>query len=112
LVAFFLCAGLAWGAASDSDQLPHADQGVQVMDAFVNQPQAPEELRIQEKSRHQILFAMGVVLLISLLLTAGMGISMVLLGKELFVAHMVCAGISVFLALAHSVTAVVWFYPF
>lgn len=64
------------------------------------------------RKKHQILFLMGLLLLISILTTAGLGIAMGLYGKPVFVAHMVFAGISVTLAIVHAVVAMVWFYPF
>ncbi len=66
----------------------------------------------EQKNQHKILFYMGVVLLLFIFLTAGFGIAMGMLGKEVFVQHMVCAGVTVFLAIAHSVVAIVWFFPF
>ncbi|MDH3325222.1 MAG: hypothetical protein OEM38_00730 [Gammaproteobacteria bacterium] len=66
----------------------------------------------EQKNQHQILFYMGVTLLLFVFLTAGFGIAMGMLGKEVFVQHMVCAGVTVFLAVAHSIVAVVWFFPF
>lgn len=66
----------------------------------------------EQQFQHKVMFVMGVVLLVFILLTAGFGISMAMLGKDVFVAHMVCAGISVFLSIAHAVVAIVWFFPF
>lgn len=66
----------------------------------------------EQKNQHKILFYMGVALLLFVFLTAGYGIAMGMLGKEVFIQHMVCAGITVFLAVAHSIVAVVWFFPF
>ncbi len=66
----------------------------------------------EQKNQHKILFYMGVALLLFVFLTAGYGIAMGMLGKEVFVQHMVCAGITVFLAIAHSIVAIVWFFPF
>ena len=66
----------------------------------------------ERREQHKILFYMGVTLLLFVLLTAGFGVSMAMLGKEVFVQHMVCAGITVFLSIAHAVVAVVWFFPF
>lgn len=64
------------------------------------------------RERHEILFFMGVALLVLIFLTAGYGISMAMLGKEVFVHHMICAGATVFLALAHAVASIVWFFPY
>jgi len=66
----------------------------------------------EQRDQHKILFYMGVALLLFVFLTAGFGIAMGMLGKEVFVQHMVCAGITVFLAVAHSIVAIVWFFPF
>lgn len=67
---------------------------------------------LSTKEKHTIMFIMGVALLILLLATAYFGIAMAIMGKPLFIPHMLCAGLSVTLAIAHSVVAVVWFYPF
>lgn len=88
-----------------------ADESQQVMEGFAKD-NADERIQASQKEKHQILFYMGILLLIGILATAGLGISMALYGKQVFVFHMVCAGFSVFLAVAHAVTAVVWFYPF
>jgi hypothetical protein len=64
------------------------------------------------KFRHEIMFFMGAALLVFVFLTAGLGLSMALKGKDVFVAHMLSAGVTVFLAVAHSVVAIVWFFPF
>ncbi|MDX1812505.1 MAG: hypothetical protein R3240_11190 [Gammaproteobacteria bacterium] len=66
----------------------------------------------EQAFQHKVMFIMGLALLIFVLLTAGFGIAMAMLGKETFLAHMICAGITVFLTIAHSVVAVVWFFPF
>lgn len=66
----------------------------------------------EQKFQHEVMFYMGAALLLFVFLTAGFGIAMVLKGKEVFVQHMICAGITVFLAVAHSVVAIVWFFPF
>lgn len=67
---------------------------------------------ISDERKHQILFMMGVVLLITIITTAFLGVSMVVFGKQVFLAHMIFAGVSVFLAIVHAVTAIVWFFPF
>src|SRR3569832_199088 len=50
--------------------------------------------------------------MVGILVTAGLGIAMALFGKEVYLAQMLSAGFSVFLAVSHAVTAVVWFFPF
>lgn len=90
-----------------------ADESLEVMRAFTEQPvEVSDEVKIADKKKHQILFVMGIFLLIGILTTAALGIAMVLFGKQVFVAHMVFAGISSFLAVAHAVVAVVWFFPY
>lgn len=68
--------------------------------------------KVEDKRKHQILFVMGVSLLILIGLTAYFGLAMGIGGKNVFVPHMVCAGLTVTLAVAHAVTAIVWFFPF
>lgn len=91
-----------------------ADDRSPVMKAF--QGEAPVVSQTEtdkvQKSQHKILFLMGASLLILILATASLGVAMALFGKEVFVAHMITAGATVFLAIAHAVTAMVWFYPF
>ncbi len=69
-------------------------------------------LQVQARRKHQILFLMGAGLLTGLLTTAGLGLAMVLGGKQVFVWHMLSAGITLTLAIAHAVTAIIWFFPF
>lgn len=71
-----------------------------------------EAVKITDQEKQIIMFAMGIALLVLLLTTAGLGISMVVLGKQVFVAHMLFAGLSITLAIAHAVVAIVWFFPF
>lgn len=90
-----------------------ANDSQQVMQGFVKKDHPiSEHVLIETKQKHQILFFMGITLLIFILATAGFGIAMAVFAKQVFVPHMVCAGISVFLAMAHAVTAIVWFFPF
>jgi hypothetical protein len=69
-------------------------------------------VEISEQRKHQILFLMGFVLLITIITAAMLGVAMVVFGKQVFLAHMIFAGISVFLSIVHAVTAIVWFFPF
>ncbi|MDH5231811.1 MAG: hypothetical protein OEZ58_05795 [Gammaproteobacteria bacterium] len=107
LVSFALSYTSVLASNSDSDN-------ISVIQSFANQPEilgatdSFDEIRDQ----HKILFYMGVVLLILIFTTAGLGLAMVMKGKQVFVAHMISASATVFLALAHSVVAVVWFFPF
>lgn len=67
---------------------------------------------VEDEFRHQLLFFMGLLLLILIFSTAYFGLSMALYGKDVFIQHMISAGATVFLAMAHAVVAVVWFFPF
>ena len=69
-------------------------------------------LKVKLKKKHEILFWMGIGLLVGLLLTVMFGMGMVLGGRPWFLWHMLAAGFSVTLALAHAVTSIIWFYPF
>ncbi|MDH5693859.1 MAG: hypothetical protein OEZ47_12220 [Gammaproteobacteria bacterium] len=64
------------------------------------------------KKQHKILFYMGIALLVLIFITASLGVSMAFFAKQVFVHHMIFAGMTVFLSIAHAVVAVVWFNPF
>lgn len=90
-----------------------AGDNAMVMQDFNEQAMAQQEaFELTEDEKHQILFFMGVALLILLCATAYLGISMGVWGNDVFVAHMICAGLTVTLGIAHAVAAVVWFFPF
>jgi len=89
------------------------DDSLEVMEIFKQdamEKQASNELTDEEK--HKILFYMGITLLILLCTTAYLGVSMVVFNQEVFVKHMISAGLTVTLGLAHAVVAIVWFFPF
>ena len=83
----------------------------QVIQAFTSQ-EKDDTTSLEDQTKHLVMFVMGVPLLILLLITGGLGIAMGVYGKQVFVAHMVCAGLSMTLAIAHAIVGVVWFYPF
>lgn len=85
----------------------------QVMQAFTSQePSESEIVSVDDQTKRVVMFVMGVPLLILLLATGALGIAMGVYGKQVFLAHMICAGLSMTLAMAHAVVGVVWFYPF
>ncbi|HHM05415.1 MAG TPA: hypothetical protein ENJ19_06700 [Gammaproteobacteria bacterium] len=89
------------------------DEGsMHVIQAFTEEASNKEKGLVADKTKHQVLFIMGVALLIGIIATAGFGIAMVLFNKQVFIPHMIGAGFSVFLAIAHAVAAIVWFFPF
>ncbi len=90
-----------------------ATNDLAVMEAFNRQQvELGEAVRIDDERKHQILFIMGIALLVLIVLTAAYGIAMAIYGKQVFVPHMILAGLTVTLAIAHSVVAIVWFFPF
>lgn len=84
-----------------------------VIQSFATDQSAKSDLvAIQDKTKRLVMFLMGVPLLILLFATAVLGVAMGVYGKQVFVPHMVCAGLSLTLALGHAVVGIVWFYPF
>ena len=74
-----------------------ANESQQVMQGFVNKEQVvSEHVLIETKQKHQILFFMGITLLLLIFATAGFGIAMAVFGKQVFVPHMICAGGTIF----------------
>ncbi len=87
-----------------------------VIQEFVKQDERTQvailkERQAEARAKHQILFLMGITLLVSILTTVGLGIAMAVYGKQVFVQHMLFAGFSATLAIVHAVVAIVWFYP-
>ena len=105
-------------AAQATDPSPPAspatsDSTSDVLRGFNQGQDKPSEIvSIPDKKKRLIMFSMGVPLLIFILLTAGLGIAMGMYGKPVYVPHMICAGLSVTLAIAHAVVGIVWFFPF
>ncbi len=97
----------AW---AQTEEAAPSDNPLQVIQPFVEEEVDREMFTEQEK--HQILFYMGVLLLLLLVLTVVFGVGMVLFDKPWFVGHMISAGLTVTLAVAHAVAATVWFFPF
>jgi len=83
-----------------------------VMQQFAGDDEVAPERKIAEKRKHEILFFMGISLLVLLFLTGTLGVAMVAFDKDVFVAHMICAGLSLTLAAAHAATSIAWFWPF
>ena len=96
--------------AEDTTQ---AGDSAQILQAFNRQHREAEHAKsITDKDKQRIMFLLGVVLITLVLITGGLGIAMGLYGKQVFVAHMVFAALSVTLAIVHAIVGVVWFYPF
>jgi len=82
-----------------------------VMQQFAGDDEVSPQRKISTERKHQILFLMGLTLLVLLLITGTLGIAMVAFGKDVFLPHMIFAGLSLTLAAVHSATAIAWFWP-
>ncbi|MDR2195793.1 MAG: hypothetical protein LBE50_04220 [Gallionellaceae bacterium] len=109
LLAMFFSVPLAQAAE------PTQQSGsVQIMEEFqkAQNDQDGANRALSDKDKHRIMFLLGIPLLLCILITAGLGIAMVVYGKQVFTAHMIFAGLSLTLVVAHVVAGMVWFYPF
>lgn len=86
--------------------------GARVLQAFVRQEQAKAAASATDVTRRWVMFGLAAPLLALLLTTAALGIAMGVYGKPVYLAHMICAGLSITLAIVHAVVGVVWFNPF
>lgn len=113
LIAALLAINLLTSFAVSASEENSGSSNSQIIQAFTSgQAEESELVAIEDKEKRLIMFFLGAPLLVFLLTTGVLGIAMGVYGKNVFVAHMVCAGFSMTLALAHAVVGVVWFYPF
>jgi len=87
------------------------DNSGQVMEEFNKADSERAARDIGNHKKQQIMFVMGITLLIFIITTVSLGVAMVVFAKPVFVAHMIFAGFSLTLAIAHAVVAIVWFFP-
>ena len=87
------------------------DNGAQVLQSF-EKAQPQKVVDETQRTRHKVMFLLGIPLLILLLITGSLGLATGLYGKQLFVLHMLFAGLSVTLAIVHAIVGLVWFFPF
>ena len=93
------------------EEKAHSDE--QIIQAFTSQETKDSELiTINDQRKRLVMFVLGVPLLILVLVTGALGVAMGIYGKPVFVAHMICAGLSMTLALGHAIVGLVWFFPF
>lgn len=92
----------------------HESNGAQVLEAFDRQQvQRVNGSGLSEHKKHLIVFIIGVPLILLLFITGGLGIAMGVFGKQqLFLPHMILAGLTMTLAVVHVVVTLVWFFPF
>lgn len=103
--------GHAQTASQDSDK---GMNGVAVLEQFDRQQQdkVNGESKLSDKRKHTIMFWLAMPLLLLLLTTTGLGVATGIFGKRLFIPHMICAGLTLTLVIAHTIAGIVWFFPF
>ena len=88
-------------------------ESVQILQEFNAQHRETEHAKsITDKDKKQVMFILGVLLLVLVLITGGLGIAMGIYGKPVFLPHMVFAGLSMTLAIVHAIAGIVWFFPY
>jgi hypothetical protein len=105
---------LFFSSLSQADESTEkADSNAQVIQSFTAEEKVTSDVvDIDDQTQRVVMFSMGVPLLVLLVITGALGIAMGIYGKQVFLAHMIFAGLSVTLAIAHAVVGIVWFYPF
>ena len=111
MIIFLMQASSVLAADGSAQQVEQGSAGV--MQSFADDKSEKSEIvAIEDKTKRLVMFIMGVPLLLLIIATVALGVAMGVYGKPVFVAHMVCAGLSLTLALGHAVVGIVWFYPF
>jgi hypothetical protein len=96
-----------------AQESPPADNGALILHEFNEQNRNDIRAKaIPLKEKQQIMFLLGLGVILLVIITGGLGLAMGVFGKPLFVAHMVFAAFSITLAIAHAIVGLVWFYPF
>jgi hypothetical protein len=92
---------------------PPTGDSAQILQEFNAQNRTDiREKAVPLKEKQQIMFLLGVAVILLVIITGGLGLAMGVFGKPVFVAHMVFAAFSITLAIAHAIVGLVWFYPF
>lgn len=107
LLLLGLVVGPAWAAEPAAE-----NDAARVLQSFENAAPAPPPVDAADVTRRWVMFGLGAPLLLLLLVTAGLGVAMGIYGKPVYLAHMICAGLSVTLAVVHAIVGIVWFRPF
>jgi hypothetical protein len=96
-----------------ADDASQEGESAQILQAFNKQHRDEERAKaITNHDKQRIMFLLGVVLITLVMITGGLGIAMGLYGKQVFVPHMIFAGLSMTLAVVHAIVGIVWFFPF
>ena len=114
LAAIFLLGAVTLALPASAADEPSAEaSGTQILQSFEKAAAPnPQVDAATDRTRRWVMFALGAPLLILLLITGSLGIAMGVYGKPVYLAHMVCAGLSVTLAIVHAIVGIVWFRPF
>jgi len=113
LVAVFMLGAATLALPAGAAEEPSAEtSGTQILQSFEKAAAANPQVDATDRTRRWVMFALGAPLLILLLITGSLGIAMGVYGKPVYLAHMVCAGLSVTLAIVHAIVGIVWFRPF
>jgi hypothetical protein len=108
-----LFTSLSLMSVAHAGEVTAGNDSEQILQAFNKQhSDSVHDKDVPQKERQQIMFLMGVILFILVLITGGLGLAMGLYGKQVYVPHMLFAGLSVTMAIAHAIVGLVWFYPF
>ncbi|MBY0577659.1 MAG: hypothetical protein K2P57_01285 [Burkholderiales bacterium] len=89
-----------------------AESNLQIAESFNKGGEAQNPNDPTDRKKREIMFVMGIPLLIMLIATAALGVAMGVFGKKVFVVHMVMASLSLCLAVVHAIVGLVWFFPF
>ena len=108
-VLFLFCA-IPTVRADDNVQKGDSARVMEAFEQQASQIKVDRPSTIQKK--HLTMFLLGVPLLILLLITGALGIAMGIYGKQVFMLHMISAGLTITLAFVHAIVGVIWFYPF
>ena len=99
------------GATAANDTTSNGVELLKQFDAQQNE-RVKGASALTDQNKRVIMFSMSLPLFILLLITGGLGIATGVYGKKLYIPHMIFAGLTVTLALAHAIAGIVWFFPF
>lgn len=112
-MVFALSLSMFTALPAHAETVSQAGESEQILQAFNKQHRDAEHAKsITDKDKQRIMFLLGVLLFTLVLITGGLGIAMGIYGKQVFLPHMIFAGLSVSMAIVHAIVGVVWFYPF
>lgn len=96
-----------------AQESPPSSDSAQILQEFNAQNRSDiREKAIPLKEKQQIMFLLGLAVIVLVIITGGLGLAMGVFGKPVFVPHMVFAAFSITMAIVHAIVGLVWFYPF